>query len=40
LRNDYGLPQAVQFWSVADNVQFGGAMMALQTAERLINEYL
>lgn len=39
LRNDYGIPQLLQFWSVADNVRFGGALMAVETAERLINEY-
>ncbi|KAB7689612.1 aspartate-semialdehyde dehydrogenase [Plesiomonas shigelloides] len=40
VRNDYGLPQAVQFWSVADNVQFGGALMAVHSAELLIRDYL
>lgn len=40
VRNDYGLPEAVQFWSVADNVRFGGALMALEIAERLMQEYL
>ncbi|MGO2158179.1 MAG: aspartate-semialdehyde dehydrogenase, partial [Serratia proteamaculans] len=27
LRNDYGIPEILQFWSVADNVRFGGALM-------------
>ncbi len=40
LRNDYGIPESLQFWSVADNVQFGGALMAIETAERLLQEYL
>lgn len=40
LRNDYGVPELLQFWSVADNVRFGGALMALEAAERLVQEYL
>ncbi len=40
LRNDYGMPEQVQFWSVADNVRFGGALMAVKTAEKLVQEYL
>ncbi|PWC22968.1 aspartate-semialdehyde dehydrogenase [Brenneria roseae subsp. roseae] len=40
LRNDYGMPELLQFWSVADNVRFGGALMALETAECLVQEYL
>ncbi|EHD20741.1 MULTISPECIES: aspartate-semialdehyde dehydrogenase [Brenneria] len=40
LRNDYGIPELLQFWSVADNVRFGGALMAVETAERLVREYL
>ncbi|WP_241630962.1 hypothetical protein, partial [Rosenbergiella nectarea] len=28
------------FWSVADNVRYGGALMAVKTAERLIEDYL
>ncbi|HGM6859140.1 TPA: aspartate-semialdehyde dehydrogenase [Serratia rubidaea] len=40
LRNDYGIPQVLQFWSVADNVRFGGALMAIETAERLLQEQL
>ncbi|MBW7982267.1 aspartate-semialdehyde dehydrogenase [Enterobacillus tribolii] len=38
LRNDYGMPDTLQYWSVADNVRFGGALMALETAESLIQE--
>ncbi|OSM98994.1 aspartate-semialdehyde dehydrogenase [Lonsdalea populi] len=40
LRNDYGMPELLQFWSVADNVRFGGALMAVETAELLIQEHL
>jgi aspartate-semialdehyde dehydrogenase len=40
VRNDYGSPDVVQFWSVADNVRFGGALMAIETAERLTQEYM
>ena len=38
LRNDYGVPEALQFWSVADNVRFGGALMAVEVAEKLVQE--
>ncbi|STS92311.1 Aspartate-semialdehyde dehydrogenase [Klebsiella variicola] len=24
VHNDYGMPEQIQFWSVADNVRFGG----------------
>lgn len=37
-RNDYGIPEALQFWSVADNVRFGGALMAVEVAEKLVQE--
>lgn len=37
-RNDYGIPEALQFWSVADNVRFGGALMAVEVAELLVQE--
>ncbi|MCK9783002.1 MULTISPECIES: aspartate-semialdehyde dehydrogenase [Enterobacterales] len=37
-RNDYGMPEALQFWSVADNVRFGGALMAVEVAEQLMQE--
>jgi len=40
LRNDYGIPEILQFWSVADNVRFGGALMAIETAEALVQELL
>lgn len=40
VRNDYGIPELLQFWSVADNVRFGGALMAVKTAEKLVQEYL
>lgn len=40
IHNDYGIPEQVQFWSVADNVRFGGALMAIKTAEKLLQEYL
>lgn len=40
VQNDYGIPSQIQFWSVADNVRFGGALMAVKTAEKLIQEYL
>lgn len=38
LRNDYGIPEILHFWSVADNVQFGGALMAIEIAECLMQE--
>ena len=40
VQNDYGIPSQIQFWSVADNVRFGGALMAVKTAEKLIQEYM
>lgn len=40
LRNDYGVPELLQFWSVADNIRFGGALMAVKVAEKLVQEYL
>lgn len=40
VRNDYGVPEILQFWSVADNVRFGGALMAVKTAEKLVQEYM
>ncbi len=30
VHNDYGMPEQIQFWSVADNVRFGGALMAVK----------
>ncbi|MFV9996716.1 MAG: aspartate-semialdehyde dehydrogenase [Arsenophonus endosymbiont of Dermacentor nuttalli] len=38
IRNDYGAPDIIQFWSVADNTRFGGARMLIETAERLVQE--
>ncbi|EJN4261432.1 aspartate-semialdehyde dehydrogenase [Salmonella enterica] len=40
VHNDYGMPEQIQFWSVADNVRFGGALMAVKIAEKLMQEYL
>lgn len=40
VHNDYGIPEQIQFWSVADNVRFGGALMAVKIAEKLVQEYL
>ncbi|MFP5826319.1 aspartate-semialdehyde dehydrogenase [Salmonella sp. 741265081_PST] len=40
VHNDYGMPEQIQFWSVADNVRFGGALMAVKIAEKLVQEYL
>ncbi|PIJ51511.1 aspartate-semialdehyde dehydrogenase [Erwinia sp. OLTSP20] len=40
LRNDYGMPEQLQLWTVADNIRFSGALMAIKTAEKLIEEYL
>jgi Aspartate-semialdehyde dehydrogenase len=40
VRQDYGQLEGLQFWSVADNVRYGGALMAVKTAERLIEDYL
>ncbi|WP_197904937.1 aspartate-semialdehyde dehydrogenase [Salmonella enterica] len=40
VHNDYGMPEQIQFWSVADNVRFGGALMAVKIAEKLVQGYL
>lgn len=40
IRQDYGSPEQIKFWSVADNIRFSGALMALTLAERLVEEYL
>lgn len=40
LRYSYAMPEQVQFWSVADNVRYLGARMAIETLERLINSEL
>lgn len=39
LRNDYGMAEVLQFHSTADHIHFGGAMMAIKTAEKLVQEY-
>ncbi len=39
-RHDYGISEILNLWTVADNIHFGGALMALKTAEKLIAEYL
>ena len=39
VHNDYGMPEQIQFWSVADNVRFGGALMSVKIAEKLVQEY-
>lgn len=39
LRETFGAPEQFQFWSVADNIRFTGALMAVKIAERLIREY-
>ncbi|MDR0219013.1 MAG: aspartate-semialdehyde dehydrogenase [Enterobacteriaceae bacterium] len=38
LGNNYGMPEMLQFWSVADNIRFGGALMAVEIAEKLMQE--
>ncbi|WP_294609863.1 aspartate-semialdehyde dehydrogenase [uncultured Gilliamella sp.] len=40
LRHSYGNYEQIQFWSVADNVRYLGALMLIETLEILINEYL
>ncbi len=40
IRADYGQPDNLQLWSVADNIRFGGALMAVKVAESLVGEYL
>ncbi len=40
IRQDYGSPEQIKFWSVADNIRFSGALMAITLAERLVEEYL
>lgn len=39
LRHSYGNFEQVQFWSVADNVRYLGALMLIETLEILINDY-
>ncbi|RXK32823.1 hypothetical protein BBD39_09730 [Arsenophonus endosymbiont of Bemisia tabaci Asia II 3] len=38
MRNDYGAPEVLQFWSVAANTRFGGARILIETTERLVQE--
>lgn len=40
VRNDHGMLEQVQFWSMADNVRFDGALMAVKVAEKLVQEHL
>lgn len=40
LRNDYGITALLQFWSVEDNMRFGKVLMAIETAERLVQEQI
>lgn len=40
LRHSYGNYEQIQFWSVADNVRYLGALMLIETLEILINDYL
>jgi len=35
-----GIPALLQFWAVEDNVLFGGALMTIETAERLAQEQM
>lgn len=39
LRHSYGHYEQIQFWSVADNVRYLGALMLIETLEILINDY-
>jgi aspartate-semialdehyde dehydrogenase len=40
LRHSYGHYEQIQFWSVADNIRYLGALMLIETLEILINDYL
>ncbi|OCG01242.1 aspartate-semialdehyde dehydrogenase [Gilliamella sp. wkB112] len=40
LRHSYGNYEQIQFWSVADNVRYLGALMLIETLEILIDDYL
>lgn len=40
ISQDYGMPELLRFWSVTDNVRYGGALMAVLVAERLMKDYL
>lgn len=39
VRHSYGNFEQVQFWSVADNIRYLGALMLIETLEILINDY-
>lgn len=40
LRHSYGHYEQIQFWSVADNIRYLGALMLIETLEILIHDYL
>jgi aspartate-semialdehyde dehydrogenase len=40
LRHSYGNYEQIQFWSVADNIRYLGALMLIETLEILINDYI
>lgn len=40
LRHSYGHYEQIQFWSVADNIRYLGALMLIETLEILINDYI
>ena len=40
VRYSYGVPEQLQLWTVSDNIRYLGALMAIEAAELLINEYL
>lgn len=40
VRNDYGIPEVRVSLVSVDNIRFGGALMAIETAERLLQEQL
>lgn len=40
LRHSYGNYEQIQYWSVADNIRYLGALMLIETLEILINDYL
>lgn len=39
VHQDISHPQGIKFWSVADNVRFGGALNSLRIAQLLVKEY-
>jgi aspartate-semialdehyde dehydrogenase len=40
VRYAYGMPELLQLWTVSDNVRYLGSLMAIETAECLIENYL